>query len=142
MLTLPALRHSYYAAVAAPLLVILMAAFVIPYGSIICYGYMLPRLPRFAAERQWFGAETDLFVSVRHDATLFVGNECVSAKQLPSVLRELVERDRSRRVVVRIDRYSPFGATRDVMRALQQLGIRCVLLDSGTRSVAETWQPR
>ena len=140
MISLPQLRHTFAAALAATLLVILMAGFVMPNGVIVCGppGYHVA-LPRPARARFWRTSETDLSISVQRDGTLLIGNLIVPASDFPSQLRALHQRTPGRRIVLRPDRRSPFGATRLVLRGVQSLGIHTVVIDGGMQSVADAW---
>ena len=136
MLTLPALRHSLCAAAAALLLVVLFV--YMPIG--ITCGFS-PLLPRFAAEQPWDGRETDLLVSVRYDGMLLVGPEYTAAACLEDALQDRLAVGPVRRVILQIDRRSPFASTRELFRTLQRHGIHHVLLNTGWRAVADTWRP-
>jgi len=136
MLTLPALRHSFHAAFAVPLLLLLFG--FMPFGTFCSF---VPPLPRFAAEVPWVGHETDVLVTVRHDGSLLIGQNYVHRDCVTEDLHAVLERAPGRRVILQIDRRSDFRGTREVLGVLRHLGIRHVLLNTGWRSVADTWKP-
>jgi len=140
MISLPYLRHAFAAGFGAIVLVILMAGFVIPTSVIVCgppNAYVM--LARPVGATILSAAETDLSITVREDGTLLIGNMVVPAAQFQAQLTEVSRRAPGRRLVVRPDRRSPFGATRFVVRSAQSLGFRKVTIEAGTYSVAETW---
>jgi biopolymer transport protein ExbD len=134
MLTLPALRHSFFAAWAAPLITLLACLMpIVPFCQ-----PLMPLVPHLAGEKPWIGSERDLVLSVRYDGTLLVGQEYVRPECLDAALHEVFLRGRERRrVILQVDRRSPFRSTRDVVSALGRAGIQRVILASGTRSVAD-----
>ncbi|HWS70581.1 MAG TPA: biopolymer transporter ExbD, partial [Thermoanaerobaculia bacterium] len=127
MLTLPALRHSYYAAVASPLLVLL---FCFAASQPYCHGFE-PLMPRFAAATPWPGHEGDLVISVREDGRFLIGQDYVRRDQLCDMVEQRMTWDPNREILLQIDRRAPFAGTRVILQTLRHLGIRHVVLRSG-----------
>jgi biopolymer transport protein ExbD len=140
MISLPYLRHSFAAAFGAIVLVILMAGFVIPTSVIVCgptKAYVMLARPIGATILS--GSETDLSITVKEDGTLLIGNMIVPAAQFEAQLTEISRRTPGRRLVLRPDKRSPFGATRVIVRSAQALGFRRVTIETGIYSVGDTW---
>jgi biopolymer transport protein ExbD len=127
MLTLSTLRHSFYAAVASPLLVLFFC--FMPVGT-VCRGE-LPWMPRFAAATPQPEREADLVISVRHDGYFYVGPVAVRHDELCDELQYLITRNPDREIVLQIDRRSRFAGTRSILQTVQHLGIRHLVLRSG-----------
>jgi len=108
MLTLSGLRHSFYAAMAAPLVVILFAVFLAPICT-TCGLHVLTS--RMRSAQPWQGEESDLLVTVKYDGLILVGNCAVHREQLLSALQEILRDAPDRRVVLQVDRRSPFGSS-------------------------------
>jgi biopolymer transport protein ExbD len=140
MISLPQLRHSFAAAFGAIVLVILMAGFVVPASVIVCGpSRVYVMLARSIDARSLPGSETDLSITVKEDGTLVMGNVIVPVAQFEAELTEISRRTPGRRLVVRSDKRSPFGATRVVVRSAQSLGFRNVVIETGIYSVADAW---
>ena len=75
-------------------------------------------LPTANAERQP-RPEEPIFLTVKADLTLTLGDMPVSVDTLPSALDKASKGDRSQRVFLRADKTVPYGALMDAMNALR-----------------------
>lgn len=78
---------------------------------------MLPQGPH--AEKKG-GKEGDLIVSIKADGTVFVGQNWIPDKDLPTYLRAEHQKDPSRSVMLKADKRINFGKVREVMRAANE----------------------
>src|ERR1051325_263257 len=131
MIGLPFLRHSFAAAFAAVVLVVLMAGGVIPTSVIVCGPPTRPPVMLAKANGAVIrsGAETDLVITVQESGALFIGSAAVPAAEFQARLADIVRRTPGRTLVLRPDRRSPFGATRAVVRGAQAVGFRTILIE-------------
>jgi len=136
MLTIGRLRHAFSAAFAALFLIVLFAIFIVPSSATVCGGIPV-WTPIFSGARVWNGAETDLVVTIQRDGSTFVGMNFVPAHQLPSAIASALALGEERTLVLRVDRRSPFGATRAVFRAAQTLGVGRIVLPTGVYSISD-----
>ena len=91
-------------------------------------------LPTANAERQP-RPEEPIFLTVKADLTLTLGDMPVSVDTLPSALDKASNGDRSQRVFLRADKTVPYGALMDAMNALRSanyLKVALVGLEPGT----------
>jgi biopolymer transport protein ExbD len=91
-------------------------------------------LPTANAERQP-RPEEPIFLTVKADLTLTLGDMPVSVDTLPSALDKASKGDRSQRVFLRADKTVPYGALMDAMNALRSanyLKVALVGLEPGT----------
>jgi hypothetical protein len=131
MFTLTALRPAFAAAFSASLLAVFSGIFTVP-GAFVCGA---PREPNFSYARRWVQSQTDVVVTITPEGQFRVGDIFVPPRQLGRVLTEAYVLDPRRRLVVRPDVRTPFGAVRSVLRQAQSLGIRRIIIPSGVRSV-------
>jgi len=75
--------------------------------------------------------ETSLVVNVRNDGVIKVNGEAVTVPALENFLKDLVEQKGSKsfEVIIRSDRKSKYGSTKDVFRACARAG--CVFVKLG-----------
>jgi len=66
------------------------------------------------------GQQTDLIVSIKHDGTVFVGQQWIPDKDLVTYLRAEHQKDPSRTVMLKADRRINFGRVRTIMRAANE----------------------
>jgi TonB system transport protein ExbD (group 1) len=78
-------------------------------------------LPASAAAPQPRPAKP-LFVTVKADLSLAVGEEAVARDGLGAALARAAEGDRERRIFLRADRTVPYGELMEVMNALRRAG--------------------
>ncbi|HEX8411557.1 MAG TPA: biopolymer transporter ExbD [Thermoanaerobaculia bacterium] len=78
---------------------------------------MLPQGPH--AEKKP-GEENDLIVSIKADGSVFVGQNWIPDKDLPTYLRAEHQKDPSRAVMLKADKRINFGKVRLVMRAANE----------------------
>ena len=91
-------------------------------------------LPTANAERQP-RPEEPIFLTVRADLSLALGDMPVSVDTLPAALDKASNGDRSQRVFLRADKTVPYGALMDAMNALRSanyLKVALVGLEPGT----------
>jgi len=75
---------------------------------------LLPEGPH--AEKK-AGKENDLIISIKNDGTVFVGQDWIPDKDLPTYLRAEYQKDPSRTVQLKADKRINFGKVRMVMKA-------------------------
>jgi biopolymer transport protein TolR len=75
---------------------------------------MLPQGPH--AEKKP-GKQGDLIISVKQDGTVFVGQNWIPDKNLPTYLKAEYQKDPARAVMLKADKRINFGKIRMVMRA-------------------------
>ena len=75
---------------------------------------LLPEGPH--AEKK-AGKENDLIISIKNDGTVFVGQDWIPDKDLPTYLRAEYRKDPSRTVQLKADKRINFGKVRMVMKA-------------------------
>jgi biopolymer transport protein TolR len=63
------------------------------------------------------GKEGDLTISIKTDGTVFVGQNWIPDKQLPTYLKAEYQKDPNRAVMLKADKRINFGKVRMVMRA-------------------------
>jgi biopolymer transport protein TolR len=78
---------------------------------------MLPQGPH--AEKKP-GQEGDLIVSIKNDGTVFVGQNWIPDKDLPTYLTAEHQKDPNRAVMLKADKRINFGKVRMVMRAANE----------------------
>lgn len=66
------------------------------------------------------GQQGDLVVSIKADGTVFVGQNWIPDKDLPTYLRSEYQKDPSRAVMLKADKRIDFGKVRLVMRAANE----------------------
>ena len=66
------------------------------------------------------GQQGDLIVSIKADGTVFVGQNWIPDKDLPTYLRAEYQKDPSRSVMLKADKRINFGKVRLVMRAANE----------------------
>ena len=66
------------------------------------------------------GTEGDLIISIKHDGTVFVGQNWIPDQNLATYLRSEHQKDPSRAVMLKADRRITFGKVREVMRAANE----------------------
>ncbi len=66
------------------------------------------------------GGEGDLIISVKNDGSVFVGQNWIPDKDLPTYLRSEYEKDPARAVMLKADRRINYGKVRLVMRAANE----------------------
>jgi biopolymer transport protein ExbD len=77
-----------------------------------------------------------VFLTVKPDLTLAIGERAVGRAALGAVLDEETGKDRDKRIFIRADRIVPYGDLMEVMNALRDAGylkIALVGLDEGER---------
>lgn len=84
-------------------------------------------LPSSNAERQP-RPDQPIFLTIKSDLTLAVGDTAVPRPSLQSVLDGISKGDRTQRVFVRADKAVPYGDLMDVMNALRAAGYLKVAL--------------
>ncbi len=122
------------AAFAAVALAILMFGFVVPQSVIVCgppTAYVLMPTPTTAKVLP--PSETDLVVTITAYGTLLIGHAIVPAQEFSGYLATLFSRTPDRRIVIRADKRSSFGAMRLVVRSAQSQGVRQLVIDSGVQ---------
>ena len=75
---------------------------------------MLPQGPHAQKKP---GQQGDLMISIKADGTVFVGQNWIPDKDLPTYLRAEYQKDPSRAVMLKADKRINFGKVRLVMRA-------------------------
>ncbi len=91
---------------------------------------MLPAGPH--AEKK-AGEKNDLIVSIKNDGSVFVGQNWIPDKDLPTYLTSEYQRDSSRSVNLKADKRINFGKVRQVMRAANDAGFGGVSILTETR---------
>jgi biopolymer transport protein ExbD len=74
-------------------------------------------LPQGAHSEKKPGQQGDLVVSIKSDGTVFVGQQWIPDKDLPTYLRTEYQKDPSRSVMLKADKRINFGKVRLVMKA-------------------------
>jgi biopolymer transport protein ExbD len=74
-------------------------------------------LPQGPHAQKKAGQQSDLIVSIKADGTVFVGQNWIPDKDLPTYLRSEHQKDPSRAVMLKADKRINFGKVRLVMRA-------------------------
>jgi biopolymer transport protein ExbD len=69
-----------------------------------------------------------LYLTVKSDLTLALGNDTVPRNQIASALDDATEADRQRRVFLRADKSVPYGQLMEVMNLLRSAGYLKVAL--------------
>ena len=86
---------------------------------------MLPAGPH--AEKKP-GQENDVIISIKNDGTVFVGQNWIPDKDLPTYLTSEYQKDPSRAINLKADRRINFGKVRLVMRAANEAGFTRVAI--------------
>jgi len=74
------------------------------------------------------GESGDLIVSIKNDGTVFVGQNWIPDKDLPTYLTAEYQKDATRSVNLKADRRINFGKVRLVMRAANEAGFTRVAI--------------
>ena len=74
-------------------------------------------LPQGSHSEKKPGQQGDLIVSIKADGTVFVGQQWIPDKDLPTYLRTEYQKDPSRSVMLKADKRINFGKVRLVMKA-------------------------
>jgi biopolymer transport protein TolR len=74
-------------------------------------------LPQGQTAEQKKGKEENLIISVKQDGTVFVGQDWIPDKNLPTYLAAEYAKNPSRAVMLKADKRLNFGKVREVMRA-------------------------
>jgi biopolymer transport protein TolR len=78
------------------------------------------QLPQGAHAEKKPGQEGDLIISIKNDGTVFVGENWIPDKNLPTYLTAEYQKDPARAVMLKADRRINFGKVRQVMRAANE----------------------
>src|SRR3954452_13771338 len=68
------------------------------------------------------GKEGDLIISIKPDGSVFVGQDWIPDKDVPSYVKAEYEKDRTRAVSLKADKRINFGKVRMVMKAANDAG--------------------
>ena len=117
MLTLHDLRRPYLAARIAVYAMLLVLISMLD-ASVGVYVFQ----PSVTNGRPYAVRNDDVVVTVRADGTVFAANSWTRTEKLAEELRWLREHNPRSRFVLRADRYAPFGAVRDAVRAARASG--------------------
>jgi biopolymer transport protein ExbD len=74
------------------------------------------------------GDKGDLVISIKNDGTVFVGQNWIPDKDLPTYLRAEYQKDPARSVMLKADKRINFGKVRLVMRAANEAEFRSVAI--------------
>jgi biopolymer transport protein ExbD len=74
-------------------------------------------LPTGAHSEKKPGKEGDLIISIKQDGTVFIGQDWIPDRQLPTYLKAEHDKDPSRAVMLKADKRINFGKVRSVMKA-------------------------
>jgi len=72
------------------------------------------------------GKEGDLIISIKPDGTVFVGQDWVPDRNLPTYLKTEHQKDPNRAVMMKADKRINFGKVRAVMKAANEAGFTSV----------------
>jgi len=78
-------------------------------------------LPASTAQRQP-RPQKPLFLTVKADNSLYLGEEQVTAEMLPAALEEATKGDREQRIFLRADKVVPYGDLMETMNDLRAAG--------------------
>ena len=85
-------------------------------------------LPTGAHAEKKPGDKGDLIISVKSDGSIFVGQNWIPDKDLPTFLKAEYQKDPARNVMLKADKRINFGKVRLVMRAANEAEFRSVAI--------------
>ncbi len=95
-------------------------------------------LPQGSHSEKKPGQQGDLVVSIKADGTVFVGQQWIPDKDLPTYLRTEYQKDPSRSVMLKADKRINFGKVRLVMKAAHEAEFsRVAILTENQRAGTE-----